>query len=181
MEVFLVHVDVLPFLSRVRVGSPHAPGFVPYARTHREEQNQCSSHRFITMLIAFSSRLLLILAAERSRCSETDRGRSDEITCPPDRVPTIRSGVLEYLERGQDAVWWTMWYAVEESRNRSVISWHNYRSSAPCDREPRSGGDDWLRRSRDHAGSSLKHSVEKRGSPRCRSGWCKCHAANCCS
>ncbi len=156
MEVFLVHVDVLPFLSRVRVGSPHAPGFVPYARTHREEQNQCSSHRFITMLIAFSSRLLLILAAERSRCSETGRGRSDEITCPPDRVPTIRSGVLEYLERGQDAVWWTMWYEDEETHNRSVISWHNYRSSAPCDREPRSGGDDWLRRSRDHAGSSLK-------------------------
>src|SRR5260370_26153392 len=121
---------------------------------------------------------MLILAAERSRCRETERGRSEEISCPRDRVPTIRSGVLEYLERGQDAVWWTMWYAVEESRNRSVISWHNYRSSAPCDREPRSGGDDWLRRSRDHAGSSLKHSVGKRRSPTGRPGWCKCHQSN---
>src|SRR5258708_27939105 len=106
---------------------------------------------FITMLIAFSSRLLLILAAERSRCSETGRGRSDE-------TPTIRSGVLEYLERGQDAVWWTMWYEDEETHNRSVISWHNYRSSAPCDREPRSGGDDLPRRYREHPVTSLTHS-----------------------
>src|SRR5260370_38175300 len=108
VEVPLVHVDVLPFPSRVCVGSPHAPGFILYARTHREEQNQCSSHRFITMLIAFSSRLLLILAAERSRCNETGRGRSDE-------TPTIRSGVLEYHERGQDVVWWRMWYEKKET------------------------------------------------------------------
>src|SRR5207244_11246303 len=54
--------------------------------------------------------------------------------------------------------------AVEESHNRSVVTWHNYRSSAPCDREPRSGGDDWRSRSRDHAGSSLKRAVSRWGS-----------------
>src|SRR5437764_6162251 len=74
VEVFLVHDDVLPFPSRIK-RLPHALVFTP--RPHPQRRTK-PVHRFITMLIAVSSRLLLILAAERSRCSETGRGRSDE-------------------------------------------------------------------------------------------------------
>ncbi len=82
VEVLLVHDDVLTLPSRVRVGSPHALVFTPRTRNQKEEQNQCSSQRFITVLITFSSRLLNILAAERTRCSQTGRGRSDEAPPP---------------------------------------------------------------------------------------------------
>src|SRR5713101_5759417 len=54
VEVLLVHDDVLTLPSRVRVGSPHALVFTPRTRNQREEQNQCSSQRFITVLITFA-------------------------------------------------------------------------------------------------------------------------------
>jgi len=97
VEVLLVHDDVLTLPSRVRVGSPHALVFTPRTRNQREEQNQCSSQRFITVLITFSSRLLNILVAERTRCSQTGRGvsgmcRTKQESCPKKGSPTFFIG-----------------------------------------------------------------------------------------
>src|SRR6266849_8896089 len=69
-------------------------------------------------------------------------------------------------------------YEDEEINHRRGVVWHSYRLFAPCDREPRSIGGDFVRQWREHAEISLQRLASGGGSPRCRSGWCKRCAAN---
>ena len=52
--------------------------------------------------------------------------------------PTHAWGLVERVVPGWNAL-------KEKTSNRSVVLWHNYRSSASCDRELRSIGDDFIR------------------------------------
>src|SRR5438270_1211470 len=139
------------------------PTPTPTEKNKASAQVHHDAHRVFITLAAYTSGREVEVQRNRSR--KERRG-----------TPNWRRFCLDASTWDQDRM-----DAVEESSNRSVVTWHNSRSSAPCDREPRSGGDDWRSRSRDHAGSSLKRFVTTWGSPRCRSGWCQCHAANCCS
>ncbi len=55
---------------------------------------------------------------------------------PRTGFPTHAWGLVERVEPGKMHV---------ESKQRSVALWHSYRLSTYCDREPRSGGDDFVR------------------------------------
>src|SRR5258708_38994076 len=117
----------------------------------------------MTMLVTFSWRFLVILAPERTMCSQSVRG--DE---------TPNTGVGSH-EGASDQLGM---HTEKNTGKVRIILWDNYKLSAPCAREPRNVGDDFIRRWRDHAETSLKRRASKRGSLRCRSAWRNCSTAN---
>jgi hypothetical protein len=86
--------------------------------------------RFMTILMTVSWRFLVILASERTMCNRSRKEQGD----------TQRRRGVSWSTSDQIGM-----HRDDNRSKRSVVSWHNYRSSTHCDQEPRSGGDDFIR------------------------------------